>query len=587
MDAILQDIHGLLQAADETVVAKRRSTAAPELLQDRAPSLILMGNADGQVVFADDFCGNVNPAATNLLFREMVEQLKEETQCQFGVDTDSGPQQAMVVRLESHGGERLLGCLFSADAVPGDLAPAGVYDRVIGAFAFSTLHFRQRSQHLELRGEHLDAQHEMLVMSQAEAISCHVEEREKRLREKEEHTLKEQFFRAAEEANRAKSEFLANMSHEIRTPMTAILGFTEMLLSRLGDREDLEAARTIHRNGQHLLAIINDILDLSKIEAGKLDAERTPCSVMEILSDVETLMRGAAEAKGLTLEFAYDGLIPETIETDPVRLRQILHNLVGNAVKFTRRGEVRITASLSAEPSGPRNLLIEVRDTGIGMTPDQIERIFDPFTQANSATTRQYGGSGLGLAICDRLAGMLGGEINVQSVLGEGSAFTVSVAAGNLDGIRLIRPPKASAPAENTSDVDAAGPATLNGRILLVEDGVDNQRLISLVLQKAGATVSLAANGKEAVEAVSANQPVEGQDAPFDLILMDIQMPEMDGHEATRRIRKLGFSGPIIALSAHARESEIQGIIKAGCNEYLAKPIQREGLLRAIERYLR
>ncbi len=587
MDAILQDITGLLHAADETVVAKRRCPAVAESLQDHAPSLILMGEADGQVVFADDFCGNVNLAATNMLFREMVEQLADEAQCRFAVDTDSGPQQAMVVRLETHDGERLLGCLFAANAVPEDLTPAGVYHRVTGAFAFSTLHFRQRVQHLELRGEHLDAQHEMLVMSQAEAISCHVEEREKRLREKEEHTLKEQFFQAAEEANRAKSEFLANMSHEIRTPMTAILGFTEMLLSRLGDREDLEAARTIHRNGQHLLTIINDILDLSKIEAGKLDAERLPCSVVEILSDVETLMRGTAEAKGLALQIAYDGPIPETIETDSVRLRQILHNLMGNAVKFTRQGKVQITASLSANQSGPRNLQIEVRDTGIGITQEQIERIFDPFTQANSTTTRQYGGSGLGLAICDRLAGMLGGEISVQSVLGEGSAFTVSVAAGNLDGVPLIRPPKCSAPTETTPDADTARPATINGRILLVEDGVDNQRLISLVLRKAGATVSLAANGKEAVEAVFPNQATEAQAAPFDLVLMDIQMPEMDGHEATRMLRKLGFTGPIIALSAHAHKSEIQGIIEAGCDEYLAKPIQRDGLLRAIERYLR
>jgi signal transduction histidine kinase/ActR/RegA family two-component response regulator len=433
---------------------------------------------------------------------------------------------------------------------------------------------------LEIRTGHLAAEHEMLELAQADAMACHIEEREQRLLEREQHTIKEQFFKAA---NQAKSEFLANMSHEIRTPMTAILGFTDMLLNRLTDQEDLEAVQTIHRNGHHLLAVINDILDLSKIEAGKLDAERTQCSPFEILADVESLMRASAAEKGLSFSLEYRGRIPESIETAPVRLRQILLNLVGNAVKFTERGEVRITARLATAPSGLPCLQIDVHDTGIGMTSEEIERVFDPFTQANSSTTRQFGGSGLGLAICKRLAGMLGGEIRVQSTPGEGSTFTVEVATGSLDGLRLVYPQEPS-PKDTGRTSSAISPASLTGRILLVEDGVDNQRLISLILEKAGATVNLATNGREALEAVFPVDAIQARMEPFDVILMDIQMPEMDGHEATCKLREGGFNGPIIALSAHALEHEIQRILEAGCTEYLAKPIRREDLIRAIER---
>ena len=636
MGAILQDIHELLQAADETVVAESGGVAAAESLQDCAPTLILMSDAEGQLVFAENFSTDVNLPAARLLLREMTEKLGNDTRCRFDVGTDSGPQQALAIRLATHQGTRVLGCLFpkagqarnpvftnmcapcaqvqhkdseagqarnpvftnmcapcaqvqhkdTKALLPDEIGEETLFGRVAGAFAFSTLHFRQRLKHLEIRTRHLNAEHDMLEISQAEAIQSHIEEREQRLCELEEDTLKEQFFQAAEEANRAKSEFLANMSHEIRTPMTAILGFAEMLLGRLCESEDLEAARTIHRNGQHLLSVINDILDLSKIEAGKVQAERVPCSVVEVLSDVETLMRCTAEEKGLALTIDYDGPIPQRIETDPLRLRQILHNLVGNAVKFTHRGEIRITASLDTDRVGPQYLRIDVRDTGIGMAQEDLERIFDPFTQANSSTTREYGGSGLGLAICERLAGILGGEIRVESEPGVGSTFTVTVAAGNLENVPLIHPSRVTVREEPVPNGDVRSAPKLDGRILLVEDGIDNQRLITLVLQKAGAAVSLARNGREALEAVFPNETAGEPAEPFDLILMDIQMPEMDGHEATRRLREKGFRGPIVAISAHAHKSEIQGILEAGCNEYLAKPIQRDELLRTVQRYL-
>ena len=555
------------------------------MLGDCAPSLILIGEGDGRVAYAEGFGEPINYPAVTLLLREMIERLAGDSECRFEADTDDGRMVAVATRLEAVGPGRILGCLFSEGVFPADMSPERVRLQLTGAFAYSALLFKERLDYMEIRSEHLAAEHEMLELSQAEAISCHIDEREKRLREKEEYALKEQFFEAAEEANRSKSEFLANMSHEIRTPMTAILGFTDMLLERLTDPEDLEAAETIHRNGKHLLTIINDILDLSKIEAGKLNMEKVACSVVEIVSDVETLMRPSAEQKSLAFEVGYAGTIPDQVVTDPVRLRQILLNLVGNAIKFTQSGEVRLTVQLVFDEFGLEYLKFDVRDTGIGLSQDKIAQIFEPFMQANSSTTRKYGGSGLGLAISRRLAGMLGGDIDVRSEPGAGSTFTVTVATGDLDFASRIRPAEGLSN-RKTIETAVCRPVTLEGKILLVEDGVDNQRLLSLVLEKAGARVQLATNGKEALEAVFPGHAIDGRMESFDLILMDIQMPEMDGYEATRRLRMRGFSGPIIALSAHAHENEIQAIIAAGCDEYLSKPIQREGMLRTIQRYL-
>ncbi len=587
MDPILLDINELIQAVDTGADARTASVLPVESFRDLAPTLILVGDAAGQLAYADDFCGQVNLPATSLLLRAMVERLGSEAACRFVVDTDTGPQEALASQIGLRGQDRILGCLFPTENASEESSGAGVAQRVAGAFAYASIHLREYSHYLEVRAQHASAEHEMLEMSQAEAISCHLEEREKRLQEKEEHALKEQFFLAAEEANRAKSEFLANMSHEIRTPMTAILGFTEMLLSRLTNQEDLEAAQTIHRNGQHLLGVINDILDISKIEAGKLKTEKVGCSPFEILTDVQSLMQGAAQDKGLAFQVEYDPSIPERIETDPLRLRQILVNLVGNAIKFTHRGEIRIAARLMTAPFGTPYLRIDVHDTGIGMTQEQIQRIFDPFTQANTSTTRQYGGTGLGLAICSRLAEMLGGEIRVQSSPGEGSSFLISVPVSVPDESSTEVPTYRFRPEESVMAPTQEHPVRLDAKILLVEDGADNQRLISLLLEKAGATVTLAENGKVALDCVF--PPADSSDSmvEYDAILMDIQMPEMDGFEATRRLRLKGYAGPIIALSAHAHPSEVQGITEAGCNAYLAKPVRKEELLRMVQRHLK
>ncbi|MFW6114196.1 MAG: PAS domain-containing protein [bacterium] len=396
------------------------------------------------------------------------------------------------------------------------------------------------------------------------------------------------FSEKSKAATQAKSEFLANMSHEIRTPMTAILGFSETLLGEPGlDRPPaahVEALQTIQRNGKYLLQLINDILDLSKIEAGKLEIDRQSCSPTQVLAEVVSLMRVRAEAKSIPLEIEYAGAIPERIQSDPIRLRQILINLVGNAMKFTESGSVRLVTRLvrgtNCGTSHPAFLQCDVIDTGIGMTQAQLRKLFRPFTQADSSTTRRYGGTGLGLTISKRLANALGGDISVTSTPGKGSTFSVTVATGPLQGVALIEDAKAASlhtvPKTHTTP---AKDASLDCRILLAEDGPDNQRLISFILERAGAEVTLAENGRVAHEKALAAREAG---TPFDLILMDMQMPVMDGYTATRKLREADYAGPILALTAHAMEGDDAKCRAAGCDDYLTKPIDHPKLIHTI-----
>jgi len=384
---------------------------------------------------------------------------------------------------------------------------------------------------------------------------------------------------AARAASAAKSEFLANMSHEIRTPMTAILGFTE-ILAQPGQTAELreECVRTIQRSGEHLLTIINDILDVSKIEAGKMTVERIDTSAASILSDVHDLMMRRAESRGLRFTCEIEGAIPAVIRTDPTRLRQVLVNLVGNAIKFTSEGYVRVAARMASQwtEGGESILELAVIDTGVGMSPDQISRLFQPFSQADSSTTRRYGGTGLGLTISRWLAEALGGGIEVVSMPGRGSTFTVRVACGDLEGVERIT---------TLEDQESAPPSlpaapekferTL--RILLAEDGPDNQRLISFHLTKAGAVVDIAGNGREAIDCIAREM------APsYDVILMDMQMPEMDGYTACRELRVRGIRTPILALTANAMAGDRERCLEAGCDAYATKPIDRVALVRQI-----
>jgi len=394
----------------------------------------------------------------------------------------------------------------------------------------------------------------------------------------------EDFYQVAQCATRAKSEFLANMSHEIRTPMTAILGFANMLLGEPGiDRappERIEAIRTIERNGKYLLELINDILDLSKIEAGKVDIERLTCSPVQVLAEVISLMRIRADAKNLPLKLEYVGGIPESIQSDPLRLRQVLINLVGNAIKFTETGSVRVVARLMQRLGKPALLQVDVIDTGIGLTQQQISNLFRPFSQADSSTTRKFGGTGLGLTISKRLAETLGGDVTISSAPGKGSTFSVTVETGNLEGVKLLEAPvEAALPTTPASSATAAAAIRLDCRILLAEDGPDNRRLISLLLTKAGADVTSVENGQLALEAALATLHAGN---PFDLILMDMQMPVMDGYEATRALRDRGYTGPIVALTAHAMAGDRQRCLDVGCDDYAAKPIERRQLLETV-----
>ncbi|MCH7871762.1 MAG: response regulator, partial [Planctomycetes bacterium] len=335
--------------------------------------------------------------------------------------------------------------------------------------------------------------------------------------------------------------------------------------------------------GRHLLQIINDILDSSKIEAGKLEVERIRCSPVQIVAEVKSLMQVRADAKNLRLLTEYIGDIPQTIETDPTRLKQILVNLVGNAIKFTEVGGVRLITRFVEHSAQPR-MQFDVIDTGLGMTPEQLSRLFQAFSQADSSTTRNFGGTGLGLMISKRLAEMLGGDITVESKLGEWSQFRITVTTGPLDGVRMLDDPAAAEIAQpEETTVAKADVASLDCRILLAEDGPDNQRLIAFLLKKAGADVTVKENGKLAADAALA---ARDQGNPFDVILMDMQMPVMDGYEATDLLRQNGYSGPIIALTAHAMAGDRKKCIDAGCDDYATKPINLKKLLMTIRTHL-
>jgi len=390
-------------------------------------------------------------------------------------------------------------------------------------------------------------------------------------------------------ADEAKTRFLANMSHEIRTPMTAILGFADLLTDEL---RDLNAAgdahthlTTIRANAHHLLGVLNDVLDMSKIEAGKLTVERIPTDPAEVVGAVVGMLAGQAEAKGVELLARCASPIPRTITTDPTRLRQILLNLVGNAIKFTDQG--RVSLAVSCDP--PEGVLrVAVEDTGPGMTDRQVRRLarFEAFHQADCSTTRTHGGTGLGLSISQQLAGLLGGGIEIASRPGVGSVFTLTIATGSLDGVevvpaqRALHAPGAPRPEDHPLPPEPASGTDLAGlRVLVVEDGPDNQRLLRRYLEAAGADAQLAANGREAVQRLAG----DGVDA-FDLVLMDMQMPVLDGYAATRELRLAGVSVPIIALTAHALADDRRRCLDAGCDEYLAKPVDRRALLEACGR---
>jgi signal transduction histidine kinase/CheY-like chemotaxis protein len=373
--------------------------------------------------------------------------------------------------------------------------------------------------------------------------------------------------RAAEEANRTKTNFLANISHEIRTPMTAILGYAELLRDpSIDPSERADYVETVRRNGDHLLAIINDILDLSKIEAGRFDIDLGDVVVPDVVRDVVRLLNVRAVSQGVTLTHVVEGDAPRIpIRSDPVRIRQVLLNIVGNAVKFTEQGGVRVV--VSAVPRGKRmETTVAVHDTGCGIPPEILPSLFEPFCQSDNSYTRRHGGTGLGLAISKRLAGLLGGRIEVASEPQRGSVFTFTFESDVADAAPTH-------PSEVEASPQRAAPGVLGGRhILLVEDSIDSQRILSALMSLAGARVDVASDGLSAVGRF------DGTYCP-DLVIMDMQMPGIDGIEATARIRARGFGGRIVALTAAALSQDRERALHAGCEGFYLKPISRADLL--------
>jgi signal transduction histidine kinase/FixJ family two-component response regulator len=607
-----------------------------DMLAEFSPSLIVLVNCNGQVIAADQVGVASHGREIATVATGLAAALRTQHSCFFEHVGRKGGELAFGVRLSTMTVGSLLGGLVAPRQDAHErLESMSKCLAACGNLAWQTLEERASVKRMNARKDQLRIELETLRSSHVNAVARALEEQQKRIDaeclysqrlQREVDVRSAELQQALEDANRksqellenalalenanvtlefliqeanaanaAKSRFLAMMSHEIRTPMTAILGYTELLRDELppaGIQKDRLAI--IQHNGRQLLDIIDDILDLSKIESGKLQVVRSVCTPAQVLAEVVSLLQVRANSKGLVLKREYTGPCPATVTTDATRFRQILVNLIGNAIKFTEQGEVRIFVRLIEQDTPAPKLACEVVDTGIGMTNEQVKGLFQPFCQGDNAVNRKSGGTGLGLAISRHLARLLGGDITVSTEPGKGSKFTVTIDAGPLENVALLDQPDEVAlqlaPTVPPSG-PLPGPVSLNCRILLAEDGLDNQRLISFLLRKAGAEVVAVEDGNRALDLALATLPGHNRrhddpTRPFDVILMDMQMPVMDGYTATRRLRELGHKGPIIALTAHALAEDRQKCLDMGCDDYLTKPIDRQKLMATVAHWV-
>lgn len=380
---------------------------------------------------------------------------------------------------------------------------------------------------------------------------------------------------AAEAADLAKSEFLANMSHEIRTPLNGILGFTDVMIRGIANTENerREYLGHIQTSGRHLLELINNILDISKIEAGQMTIELRSCSPHQVISEVLSIMRVQAQRKNIDLEYIWHSQAPESITTDPTKLRQMLLNLVGNAIKFTDCGSVKIEVQLDITQHEPL-LMLDVIDSGIGIPLEKRANLFEPFVQADSSVVRKFGGTGLGLAISRRIARALGGDVVIKDTQGSGSTFRITINTGSLDDIFMLPAPSSDALQSQRENSQKEIIQLPQGKVLVVEDGEINRKLIEAVLAESGLEIEIAENGQIGVEKALQNN--------YDIILMDMQMPVKDGYTAATELRQSGIETPIIAMTAHAMLDDEQKCLAAGCSGYLSKPINISRLLTTV-----